>query len=271
MHIAFFGTPELCIPILESLSEAGYTPSLIVTNPDRPIGRKQIMTPTPVKVWGEEHNIPVLSPEKLRDEFREAFTKHTIDLSIVVAYGKIMPEWLIHLPKHGTINIHYSLLPKYRGASPVEAALLHGDTKTGVCIQKMAYELDSGDIIAEQEVPIEPNDTTPVLRDKLNMIAADMLVAVLPQYIAGKLQPVAQDHSQATFCHKIAKSDGEVNFTTMSDQDIWNRYRAYYPWPGIFCFDETGKRIKITEAAMKDGEFIMKKIIPEGKSEITLA
>src|SRR5690606_38204199 len=123
----------------------------------------------------------------------------------------------------------------------------------------------------EQKASIEPDDTTPALRDRLNTIAADMLINILPDYIAGTVDLVAQDHSQATFCHKIAKADGEVHFTTMSDQDIWNRYRAYYPWPGIFCFDESGKRIKITEATMKDGEFVMKKIIPEGKSEITLA
>lgn len=268
--IAFFGTPELCVPILEALTDADMTPSLVVTNPDRPIGRKQIITPPPVKVWGLAHDIPVLQPEKIDAAFLEEFKAHNIDLSIVVAYGSILPEKLINMPKHGTLNIHYSLLPKYRGATPVESVILHGDTETGVAIQNMVYELDAGDILAIAKHPINPNITAPDLRDELNTIGAKLLVETIPRWIAGEITPTKQDGSQVTKCGRIKKSDGQIDLEKMSDTELWNRYRAYYGWPGVFYFDKDGKRVKVTEAVFENNKFQIKKVIPEGSREMTL-
>jgi methionyl-tRNA formyltransferase len=302
-RIAFFGTPELCIPILEELKTAGFMPVIIVTNPDKPVGRKQIMTPSPVKIWGQEHGVPVLNPKKItpsvfdisplaggknsRDSDNSPSVKDvegggddsspfsrgrlgggfdSIDLFIVVAYGKILPENLISLPKFGTVNIHYSLLPKYRGASPVESSILSGDTETGVCIQDMAYDLDSGDIYAQETVPININETAPELRNRLNDIAKKMLVKLIPNIISGTAKPIPQQ-GEPTYCTKIQKQDGQVFLDTMPDAQLWNMYRGYYGWPGIFHFDENGKRIKITKARFENGKFIIEKIIPEGKKE----
>lgn len=266
--IAFFGTPELCLPILDMLAQHGFSPALVITNPDRPVGRKFIMTPPPVKVWAQGHNIPVLQPEKLNDDFRKEFETHHIDLSIVVAYGKIMPNWLIEMPKYQTLNIHYSLLPKYRGASPVESALLHGETETGVCIQKMVHAMDAGPLVACETISIEPNETHEELRNRLNVIGAQMLVNTIPEYIAGHITITEQD-GEPSYCYRTEKGDGEVNLEAMSPAELWNRYRAYYGWPGIFFFDTDGKRIKITQARLSDGKFIIEKVIPEGKGEIS--
>ena len=265
--IAFFGTPELCLPILDKLAEAGFSPAVIITNPDRPVGRKFTMTPPPVKVWGSSNNIPVLQPEKLDDDFKAEFERYNVDLSIVVAYGKIMPEWLIELPQHKTLNIHYSLLSKYRGASPVEAALLNGETETGVCIQQMVHKLDAGPIVACKTVTIEPNEVAGELRNRLNVIGAQMLTDIIPDYIAGTIE-IKEQTGKPTYCYKTEKSDAEVNLTKMSDVELWNRYRAYFGWPSIFFFDEYGKRIKITKARFDKNKFIIEKVIPEGKKEM---
>ena len=265
--IAFFGTPELCLPILDQLAEANFAPAVIITNPDRPVGRKFTMTPPPVKVWGQEKNIPVLQPEKLDNDFKTEFEKYNVDLSIVVAYGKIMPEWLIELPQHKTLNIHYSLLPKYRGASPVEAALLNGETETGVCIQQMVHKLDAGAIIACETVAIEPDEVAGELRNRLNVIGAQMLADIIPDYVAGNIE-IQEQVGEPTYCYKTEKSDAEVNLTEMSDTELWNRHRAYFGWPSIFFFDENKKRTKITKARFDEGKFVIEKVIPEGKKEM---
>ncbi|MCF7831736.1 MAG: methionyl-tRNA formyltransferase [Candidatus Pacebacteria bacterium] len=264
--IAFFGTPELCIPILQELQSAGIIPVVIVTNPDKPVGRKQIMTPSPVKIWGQENNIPVLEPKKLDTDFQNTFALYNVDLSLVVAYGKIIPETLIHTSTFGTINVHYSLLPKYRGASPVESSILSGDTETGVCIQDMAYDLDSGDIYVQEIIPIDINETAPELRNRLNDIAKKMLVKLIPQIVSGEAVKTPQT-GEPTYCKKTKKEDGQIFFDTMTDAQLWNMYRGYFGWPGIFYFDENGKRIKITKARFEQEKFIIEKIIPEGKKE----
>jgi len=267
LNIAFFGTPELCIPILEKLKEDGYALSVIITAPDRPVGRKYTMTPPPVKVWAENAGIPILQPEKINDEFKEKILKYKINLSLVVAYGQIMPRWLIDLPEYGTLNLHYSLLPKYRGASPVEGAILAGENITGVCIQKMKYELDAGGVIACQEVSIEAHDTALMLRNKLNEIGINLISQTIPKWISGELRPIEQDEDKATYTKKISKEDGEVDIEKMSGEELYLRYRAYWGWPGIFFFDANNRRVKITDAVYEDGKFVIKKIIPEGKKE----
>jgi methionyl-tRNA formyltransferase len=162
----FFGTPEVASKTLEILKENGFLPSLIITSPDKPSGRGLQMTPTPTKVFAIENNIPYLTPEKLNDEIYEKLKNENADLFIVVAYGKILPERFINLPKVYTINIHYSLLPKYRGASPVESAILNGEKETGISIQKMAFKMDTGPILLEEKINIKDDEKSPELKDK---------------------------------------------------------------------------------------------------------
>jgi methionyl-tRNA formyltransferase len=271
LKFIFFGTPEISSSTLTILKQYGYLPSLIVTSPDKPKGRKMVISPSPTKTWAIQNKIPFLQPEKLDDDFFTKISEEKSDLFIVVAYGKILPERIINLPQKGTLNIHYSLLPKYRGASPVEATLLNGDTLTGVSIQKMVYKLDSGPIISKREVPIELEDTKLSLTDKLVKVGADLLIETLPDYLEDKIIPIPQDEKFVSFCNKTKKEDGEIK---LDENDIknYNKYRAFYGWPGVFFFKElNGKkvRIKITKAKLLDGKFVIEKIIQEGKKEIT--
>lgn len=265
LNFIFFGTPDVASQTLEILKVNGYLPSLIITAPDKPKGRKMIITPPPVKVWAIENNIPFLQPEKIDQNFLDKLSTFNFQLSIVVAYGKILPEQLIKMPKLGTINIHYSLLPKYRGASPLEQALLNGDTKTGVSIQQMEYKLDSGPIIAEQETEINISETKEELRDKLIKIGGILLIENLPNIISGKTKPKQQNENDATFCKKIKKEDGLIDLNDVP-KNLYNKYRAYFGWPGIFYFKD-GKRIKVTKARYENDQFIIEKMIKEGSKE----
>lgn len=270
LNFVFFGTPEVASKTLEILKQAGYFPSLIVTSVDKPEGRKMVMTPSPVKIWALQNNIPIFQPEKIDENFIEKIEQLNFDLSIVVAYGKILSERLINLPRSGTLNIHYSLLPKYRGASPVESALLNGDLITGVSIQKMVYKLDSGPVVDSSSIEISLEDNRQSLRDKLIEIGGNLLIKILPDYLENKLNLIEQDDSQATFCHKIKKEDGEINIDD-NDSENYNKYRAFFGWPGVFFFKEiNGKktRFKITKARYENNKFIIEKVIPEGKKEI---
>lgn len=282
----FFGTPDVASKTLELLKEAGYLPELIITAPDRPVGRHFTMTPPPAKAWALENNIPYLQPEKITDEVIAALPR--TDLFIVVAYGKILPERLITLPNNGTLNIHYSLLPRWRGASPVEAAILHGDQETGVSIQRMVFKLDAGPVIAEERTPIDPNETHEELRNRLIPMGAQLLVKLLPllrESTEGR-EGTPQDESLATHCGKIKKEDGLVDPRNDDPRTLWNKYRAYHGWPGLHYFStpsaglrpvdsplaggEKPVRIKITAARFEHGTFIIERIIPEGKKEIIL-
>ncbi len=267
MNIAFWGTPELTTKYLDRLNEAGLTPCVIITNPDRPKGRGQELAPTPTKVWALSHGIPVLQPEVLDTTFYELLSTFSIDLSIVVAYGKIMPERFIELPKHKTLNVHYSLLPHLRGASPTESAILNGDTETGSAIQIMKPKLDSGPVIALQKTPIVDNETTTELRARLTDIGAELLVKTIEDYINGKLIGTPQDEKLATHSGKIKKEDGLLDL----DGDAitnYRKYRAYIEWPRTYFFDN-GKRIIIKKARLENNQFIIERVLPEGKKEIS--
>ncbi len=262
-NFIFFGTPDVASETLEILKEAGLLPSLIVTSPDKPQGRKMLVTSPPVKTWATKNNIPYLQPEKLNGlEFRDSF-----DLFIVVAYGKIIPKNIIEIPKLGSINIHYSLLPKYRGASPVESAILNGEGFTGVSIQKMEFKLDSGPIIAQEKVSINNREKAPDLRKRLIRIGAELLVKILPNYLENKITAIPQEEKEATYCQKIKKEGGLVDLVAEPPSMLYNKFRAYAGWPSIFFF-VNGKRIKITDAILENGKFIIKKVLPEGKKEI---
>ncbi len=269
--IAFFGTPNFTIDFLNKLKESGFSPSLIITNPDRPYGRgMQISSPLPKK-WAEENNIKCLQPEKLGDDFYQEVTKEDWDLFVVIAYGKIIPERIINTPKYGTINIHYSLLPKYRGATPVESAILNGDKVTGASIQQMVFKLDAGDVIAQKEIPINENDTTPMLREKINKEALELLPQTIQNIFNHNIIPIPQDETLATHSGKIKKEDGEI---FLNDEDVlnWRKYKAYYGSVGTFFFSEKdGKKIrnKITKARFENGKFTIEEIIPEnGKRQV---
>ncbi len=296
LNFIFFGTPDVASDTLEILKRNGYVPSLIITSPDKPQGRKMLITPPLVKVWAMENNIPYIQPEKLdqkeiwnvlrtlgrsdgdgqRKFSAENFRgeQNIPDLFLVVAYGKIIPEDILNIPKLGSINIHYSLLPKYRGASPVESAILNGDMETGVTIQKMKFEMDSGPIIAQEKVNIFPDEKASELRTRLIKVGGDLLIKTLntpsasgtSPYIGGGWVGVEQDESQATFCKKIKKEDGLID---LNDDGVinYNKFRAYATWPRTFFFKD-GKRVIITKTSLEDGKFIIEKIIPENGKEM---
>ena len=197
------------------------------------------------------------------------------EIFIVVAYGKIIPENILNMPKLGSINIHYSLLPKYRGASPVESVILNGDTETGVTIQKMEYEMDTGPIIAQEKTFILPDEKAPELRNRLIKIGGELLVKTLKVITPPlpspkereKLEGVKQNENEATYCRKIKKEDGLVNLSEERSDILYNKFRAYAVWPRIFFFQKN-KRIIITNASLENNQFVIKKVLPEGKKEI---
>ena len=269
LNFIFFGTPIVASRTLQILKEKGYIPKLIITSPDKPSGRGLLMHETPVAIWAKENNIKCLKPEKLTSEFIENLEE--TELNIVVAYGKIMPEILIKKPELGTINIHYSLLPKYRGASPLEACLLNGDEETGVSIQQMEYKLDSGAILREEKIDIGINDTKEELRETLINLGANVLAEILPQIKNKEIVPTPQDESKASFCKKINKEDGEIDINGDAKEN-WNKYRAYAGWPGTFFFiEKNGKkiRVKIKHASYLNNIFTINRVVPEGKKEIS--
>lgn len=271
IKFAFFGTPDLVIPILDELEREGLLPSLVVTGLDVPKGRNLIITSPAPKLWAEGRNIPVWQPEKIDAKFLENFKRENFDLGVVVAYGKILPQALLDIPKLGMINVHYSLLPKYRGATPVEAAILNGEKETGVCIQKMIFALDAGDVLEEEKVEIGTEETAMALRERLNEIAKKMLPKVIEKLASGKAEARKQDEGKATHSKKIKKEDGLINLEDSGELN-YRKYRAYFGWPGTYFFvkDGTGKemRIKITDASLIDEKFVINKVIPEGKKEI---
>lgn len=272
MKIAFFGTPDFTVLFLNTLEQAGLSLECIVTGTDVPVGRKLVLTSPLPKQWADEHAVTCYQPEKLDEAFITRMEKESYDLFIVVAYGKIMPEKLIHLPTYGTINVHYSLLPKYRGATPVESALLHGDQTTGVSIQHMRYALDSGPIIASKEIEIHPDDTTLSLRERLNKESLPLLFESITKLQTHQEETfIIQDETQQTHCKKIKKQDGLV---TLDEQDeiLYRKYRAYYGWPGIYFFDtkkDKTIRVKIEKASYKNKSFIIESVIPEGKKSMS--
>lgn len=266
MKIAFLGTPELCIPFLEKMKESNYLPSLIITNRDKPIGRKQEITPTPVKVWGQKIGIEVLTPEKINEDFSDILKNKEIDLSIVIAYGSILPENVINTPRLGTINVHFSLLPRHRGATPVEATILSGDTEAGVSIQQMVFELDAGDVLSSSKIEIDQNETKQKLFEKLSEIGSGLLIETIKKIENGTIEKIPQEKEKITITKKTKKSDGEIK-TEESDEMKWRKFRAYTPWPRTFFF-KNGKRFIITDASLENSKFEIKKVIPEGGKEI---
>lgn len=263
--IAFFGTPEVASKTLKHMIDSGFTPSVVVTSMDKPVGRHFTVTPTPVKIIAEEYQIPVLTPEKIDDEFIEEFKKYECNISIVVAYGKIIPEKLINLPEFGTYNIHYSLLPRWRGATPVESAILADDKETGVTIQKMAYKLDSGDIVSVKKTPIREHENILDLRERLIHLGSELLIETIPNIISGNINKIPQEENDVTHGGKTKKEDADITNIT-DERKKWLMYRAYFGWPRVY-FIKDGKRYIVTSARFENNIFVIERVIPEGKKE----
>ena len=265
LKFIFFGTPEFSTIVLDELKNAGYLPSLIITAPDKPVGRKQILTPPPAKVWGEKNNIElwqVHHPKGIIEKLKE----RPEELYIVASYGYILPQELLDIPKYGVLNVHTSLLPKYRGASPIESAILNGDKETGSTIMKMVYKMDAGPTLNQSIIPLNNTITKPELFEILAHDGGKLLAETLEPYIKGEILEQEQDEAQASYCGKLSKED--ANLTNIkSDLEKWNRYRAFYGWPGSFIFDGE-LRLKITKARFENGKFIIERIIPAGKKEM---
>lgn len=242
----FFGTPDFAVAPLNALiADPRFDVTLVVSQPDKAVGRKQIVTPTPVKQAALEHSIAVEQPLKIRTaDFAERLRTEQPDFIVVVAYGRIIPKEILDIPRYGTINIHGSILPAYRGAAPVQASLLHGYKETGVTIMLMSEGLDEGDILHVEKTPIEAKETTATLLSRLSLLGATVLPGALDRFAKGDITPIPQDHSSATFCGKISKEMGEISFIKDTAEEIFKKWQAFTPWPGIYTF-ANGKRIKL--------------------------
>lgn len=249
-NVVFMGTPLFAIPSLKALINSElFNVSTVITQPDRPVGRNRVLQASPIKQLAIEQKIPVLTPDKVKhnSELLEQLKQISPDVIVVAAYGKILPLEILDLPKLGIVNLHASLLPKLRGASPIAGSILAGDNFTGITLMKMAEAMDTGPIIAtSQKVAIDPLDTTGSLSTKLAEIGANLLIESLPKYLAGTITPQPQDETQATYTKIIHKIDGLINWQT-SAEEIVRKIRAYSPWPGSFT-NFNGKLIKILQA-----------------------
>src|SRR5208282_6206682 len=237
LKIVFMGTAELSCASLDALvHDQQFQIAAVVTQPDRPKGRELRPQPSPVKMVAQKLNLPVLQPGRARDEqFIGELRGLAPDLIVVVAYGQILPQSILDLPRHGCLNVHTSLLPKYRGAAPIQWAMANGDAETGVTIMKMDAGLDTGPIVAQRRAPIQSTDDSATLHDRLARIGAELLLATIPGYVAGEIQPRPQPAGGVSHAPKIKKEDGRIDWT-LPAHTIANRLRAFTPWPGAYTF-----------------------------------
>jgi methionyl-tRNA formyltransferase len=272
--IAFFGTPDIGVYVLEELERAGVAPSLVVTNPDTPQGRKMIMTETPVARFARERGIPVLKYQTLKDpSIHEVLRASGAELFIVAAYGKIIPKAILDLPKHGTLNMHPSLLPKLRGASPIRSAILNNEYPTGVSVMVLTEGLDEGPVVAQEIVPIEGSEWPlqgRALDERLARAGGALLARILPDWLHGSITPKEQDHAHATYSSKITKEMAEIDLEDDATENL-RKIRAFDGWPGAYFFHEKDgvrTRIKIIDAEIRDNALVFTRVVPEGKKEM---
>jgi len=236
MRVVFFGTPQFAVPSLEQLIQSAHDVVGVVTQPDRPRGRGQKVTDAPVKVTAVQHGLPVFQPARLRDpEVKETLTRWAPELGVVAAYGKILPESVLNLPRFGMINVHASLLPRYRGAAPVQRAVIDGMPETGVTIMRMVLDLDAGGMFAKVTRPIGSDETSDIVERDLAHLGASLLLHVIDDLAAGRAVEEPQNDSLSTYASKIKKEEGLIDWT-LAATDIHNRVRGLYPWPHAFSY-----------------------------------
>jgi methionyl-tRNA formyltransferase len=249
VRIAFFGTPAFAVPTLTSLLASSHEVVLVVTQPDRPRGRGRQVAAGPVKALALQHGIPVLQPEKLtRDPWEMAMLAAAPELGVVAAYGKILPEWLLTLPPRGLVNVHASLLPRYRGASPIHRAVMNGDAETGVTIMRVVKALDAGAMLAKAAVPIGPDDRTDALEQVLADLGGRLLVETVDRMATGPVPEVPQDDALATYAPRLVKEDGLIDWHRPA-RALHDQVRALHPWPHAFTFGPGGRLILHCSAA----------------------
>ncbi|MBI4118470.1 MAG: methionyl-tRNA formyltransferase [Parcubacteria group bacterium] len=265
---AFFGTDNFSVIILDKLTKAGFVPSLIVTAPDRRAGRGMKLTPPPAKVWAEKNKIPLLQPETFDTSVLQKLKDGGCELFVIAFYGKILPQEALDIPKRGTLNVHPSLLPAYRGPSPEQSQILDGVTKTGVTIILADNKMDHGPIVGKKEYTLEtPYIQYKDLRRELSALAGTLLTEVLPEWTLGNIEPREQDHTNATYTKLLTKEDGLIRLTDDSETN-YRKFLAYNPWPGTYFFSGD-TRVKITDAVLEDGVFVVRHVTPEGKREMS--
>ena len=250
MRIVFFGTPDFAVPSLEGLIDSAHTVAGVVTQPDRPRGRGQRVTDSPVKAVARTHNLPVLQPNRLRDpETMAALAALSPDLGVVAAYGKLIPGEMLKLPRHGMINVHASLLPKYRGAAPVHRAVINGDAETGVTVMRMVVALDAGAMMATVRRPIGVDETSDVVERDLARLGVAPLLSVIEQLSAGTAREEPQDDSLATYASRLTKEEGLIDWALPATA-IHNRVRGLYPWPHAYTHI-TGSRVIVLKSQVE--------------------
>jgi methionyl-tRNA formyltransferase len=265
MILVFCGTPRFAVPSLEHIVRAGHEVKLVVTQPDRPKGRGMGLAFSPVKEAALALGLPVTQPEKIKnnEEFRTQLTGIAPDAIIVVGYGRIIPQWMIDLPPLGNINVHASLLPKYRGAAPIQWAIATGETVTGVTTMKIDAGLDTGDMLLQAELPISPEDTSETLAPRLAELGAELLVETLARLEGGVISPVPQNDAEHTLAPILRKEDGLIDFHR-SAQEILNRLRGFTPWPGAFTTFR-GKGFVVHQARLADVNLVPRELRVEGE------
>ena len=252
-RVAFAGTPEFAVPSLKVLLEADVTVAQILTQPDRPAGRGRRLTASPVKQLAEQHGIDVWQPERFDEAARNELPVERPAVLVVVAYGLILPQWMLDWPELATINVHASLLPRWRGASPIQQAVLAGDDQSGVSIMQLEAGLDSGPVYGQRATAIAAQETAGELHDRLAALGAGLLVELLPAILDGTLQPVAQDHSQASYAAKIDKRDAVIDWNHPAAV-LERKVRAYNPWPVAETCTAAGERLRIWQAEVAAAE-----------------
>src|SRR5579864_6009596 len=248
LSLVFCGTPRFAVPTLERLVAANHRVRLVVTQPDRPKGRGLELVASPVKESAIKLNLPITQPERIKnnEEFRAELTRLKPDAIIVVGYGRIIPQWMLDLPPHGNLNLHASLLPKYRGAAPIQWAIAQGETVTGVTTMRIDAGLDTGDILLQSELPISTDDTSETLAPRLAEIGADLMIETLRGLEEATIDPTPQENSQASLAPILKKEDGLINFSR-SAMEIYNRLRGFQPWPGAYT-KFRGKNLQVLKA-----------------------
>lgn len=267
IKFAFFGSDLLSITVLEKLKELGFLPNLLITTKDKPKGRGLILTPSPAKTWAIKNKIEHIEPETLK-EIPEKLLEEKYDIFIVASYGLIIPKKILEIPLNGTLNVHPSLLPKYRGPSPVQTVILNKDKKTGVSVILLDEKMDHGPIVSQKEFDTKKDEDFTSLLTRSGEMGAQMLVEIFLNLKESIASAKSQDDSSATFTKMIKKEDGLID---INDPEIaYQKFLAFSEWPGVYFFiEDKGRkiRIKVTEAELDNGNFIPKKIIPEGKKE----